>query len=101
MERRHLVPDFPVWFHPLARFGVFRFLKQQVYSGNNPSLESRIMRGDDSRSYMRTDIEDLKHLCQRIIEEQDPEVFDLLVEQLNEMLEEEEEGGSNSGNQAA
>ena len=50
---------------------------------------------------MRTDIEDLKHLCQRIIEEQDPEVFDLLVEQLNEMLEEEEEGGSNSGNQAA
>jgi hypothetical protein len=50
---------------------------------------------------MWTNIEDLKRLCRRIVEEQDPQSFDLLVEQLNAMLEDEEEGGSNSKNQAA
>lgn len=50
---------------------------------------------------MRADIEDVKRLCRRIAEEQDPEAFDSLVEQLNEMLEDAEEGGSNNENQAA
>lgn len=50
---------------------------------------------------MRANIEDVKRLCRRIIDEQDPEAFDSLVEQLNEMLEDAEEGGSNNENQAA
>lgn len=50
---------------------------------------------------MRANIEDMKRLCRRIVEEQNPEAFDSLVEQLNEMLEDVEEGGSNSENQAA
>ena len=50
---------------------------------------------------MWDNIEDVKRLCQRIVEEQDPEAFDSLVEQLNELLEDAEEGESKSKNQAA
>ena len=37
------------------------------------------------------DIEDVKRLCQRIVEEQDPQSFSSLVEALNTLLEDDSE----------
>ena len=37
------------------------------------------------------DIEEVKRLCQRIVEEQDPQSFSSLVEELNKLLEDDGE----------
>jgi hypothetical protein len=48
------------------------------------------------------DIEEVKRLCQRIVEEQDPQSFSSLVEELNTLLEDDSgESRSNSKGHAA
>ena len=48
------------------------------------------------------DIEEVKRLCQRIVEEQDPQSFSSLVEELNRLLEDDgEQNRPNSKGHAA
>lgn len=50
---------------------------------------------------MRPYLDDVKRLCQRIVEEQAPESFSSLVEQLNELLEDDAEGETKNSKEPA